>query len=102
MKWNGVPAIHGAEERSADGRVGVGIPTPHHRIHDTRLKAGCMEQLPQGIVERTQHPTLMIEIDRLRQGGLRSPIEDDPLQGLWLRSILEGIGYRHGIERIGL
>ncbi len=58
----GVQAVHRAQERPANGCVGIGVPSPHDRIDDARFKVRSIVQLPQGITKRDQHPTLLPDV----------------------------------------
>ena len=48
---NGLQPVHGPEQGSADGRVGVGVPTSHDGVDHGFLQVRSMEQLPESVVE---------------------------------------------------
>ena len=66
---NGIPAVHGPEQGSADGRVGVGVPTSHDGVDHGFLQVRSMEQLPESVVEGYEHPALLTEVIRRRSTG---------------------------------
>ena len=66
-RGNRLDAVHGAEERPADRCVGVGIPSSHDGVDHSPLQVSRMKELPEGVVKRDQHPTLLPDV--LGRGG---------------------------------
>ena len=62
LSRNGVTAINSAQERTADGCIGISVATPHDRVDNTLFQSGRTQKLPEGIAERNQHPSLMVNV----------------------------------------
>ncbi len=69
---NGLQPVHGPEQGSADGRVGVGVPTSHDGIDHGFLQVRSMEQLPESVMEGNENPAFMTGVLRWRSTGGRT------------------------------
>ena len=61
--------MYSTQEGAADCRVGVGVSAAHDRVDDTFLKVHGVEQLPECIAKRNQHPALVT--NEIRRWPLR-------------------------------
>ncbi|MDY0186277.1 MAG: hypothetical protein RBR43_10440 [Desulfuromonadaceae bacterium] len=112
----GVQAVHSAQERPTNGRIGIGVSTPCDCIDDTRFKVRGIEQLPQGITKRDQHPALLLYVvSRWRFDGamdgvheswfdcqVGSPLFDILVELLGLAARCNSVSNRHSEKRVSL
>lgn len=103
-------AVHGAEQRAADGRIRVGVAASAHRGDAALLRRRRVAELEQGILEGDEHPALLPKIIGRRLG--RGPLDgahDGRLAGIGpgpvarpgvglgcARPVGHGVGHRRG------
>lgn len=56
---DGVHAIDCAKEGSGNRSIRVGVAAAHHGVYHTLLQTRGMEKVPQSILKRDEHPTLL-------------------------------------------
>ena len=104
LRGNRVPTVYGANERPADGRIGVGVSAAHDGVDHGFLQIFRMEELPEGVVKRRQNPTLLIDV----VGGRGGSGTSDGTKGRYyahsclrprLRSAHRGTAHRRQHER---
>ncbi len=116
LRGNRVPTVYGANERPADGRIGVGVSAAHDGVDHGFLQILRMEELPEGVVKRRQNPTLLTDVVGGRGGsgtsdGTKDAIMHIHVFGPGCDPLIEvpriagstnGLGNRHSIQRVGL
>mgnify|MGYP005839663603 CR=1 FL=1 len=66
LAGDGVPAVHSAQQRAADGGICVGVSPALDGVHHGILQIRSMQELPQGVAECRQNPPLLVDIIRWR------------------------------------
>ena len=103
------PTPDSAQKRASDGGVGVGISATHDCVNYCLLQILGMQELPQGVSECRQDPTLLVDIvggwcfggafDRIEKAPIHlyifRPRYDLPIQTSGIAALADRMSNRH-------